>query len=126
MFKIAIDFDETLFPTLTKVIELYNKKHNTSLELSQITTYNLHDSLPTEVADELLELFVDKETYSCLQPYKGAVRAVKTLVELTEKAGAKVLDTVKIKYPGFFGGVSEETKKVVTETVAKYYAELNN
>ena len=49
-----------------------------------------------------------------------------SLVELTEKAGAKVLDTVKIKYPGFFGGVSEETKKVVTETVAKYYAELNN
>jgi 5'(3')-deoxyribonucleotidase len=81
MFKIAIDFDETLFPTLTKVIELYNKKHNTNLELSQITTYNLHDCLPVEVADELLDLFVDKETYSCLQPYKSAVRAVKTLVE---------------------------------------------
>lgn len=81
MFKIAIDFDETLFPTLTKVIELYNKIHNTNLELSQITTYNLYDCLPAEVADELLELFVDKETYSCLQPYKGAVRAVKTLVE---------------------------------------------
>lgn len=81
MFKIAIDFDETLFPTLTKVIELYNKRHDTNLELSHITTYNLHDSLHAEVADELLELFVDKEIYSCLQPYKGAVRAVKNLVE---------------------------------------------
>ena len=47
------------------------------------------------------------------------------LVELTKKAGANVCDTVKIKYPGFFGGISEETKKVVTETVAKFYAELN-
>ena len=81
MFKIAIDFDETLFPTLNKVIEVYNMHHNVGIELSQITTYNLHDSLPQEVADELLELFVDKSVYDCLQPYKGAVRAVKTLVE---------------------------------------------
>ena len=81
MLKIAIDFDETLFPTLDKVIETYNKHHNTNVELSQITTYNLHDSLPTEIADELIELFVDKSVYDCLQPYKGAIRAIKTLVE---------------------------------------------
>jgi 5'(3')-deoxyribonucleotidase len=81
MFKIAIDFDETLFPTLNKVIEVYNMRHDVGIELSQITTYHLHDSLPPEVADELLELFVDKNIYDCLQPYKGAVRAVKTLVE---------------------------------------------
>lgn len=81
MRRIVINFDNTLFPTTERVIELYNKKHDTNLELSQITTYNLHDCLPVEVADELLELFVDKETYSGLQPYKGAVRAVKTLVE---------------------------------------------
>jgi 5'(3')-deoxyribonucleotidase len=79
--RIVINFDNTLFPTMERVIELYNKTHDTNLELSQITTYNLHDCLPVEVADELLELFVDKETYVCLQPYKGAVRAVKTLVE---------------------------------------------
>lgn len=81
MLRIAIDFDSTLFPTMEKVIELYNKKHNTSIELSQITTYNLYDSFPADVADELVELFVDKEVYNCLQPYKGAIRAVKTLVE---------------------------------------------
>lgn len=81
MLRIAIDFDSTLFPTMERVIELYNKKHGTPFELSQITTYNLHESLPTEVADELLELFVDKSIYDCLQPYKGAVRSIKTLVE---------------------------------------------
>lgn len=81
MLRIAIDFDETLFPTLEKVIEIYNKRYNTNIELSQITTYNLHDSLSAEVADELLELFVDKSVYDSLQPYKGAVRAVKSLVE---------------------------------------------
>jgi 5'(3')-deoxyribonucleotidase len=81
MLRIAIDFDSTLFPTMEKVIELYNKKHNTSIELSQITTYYLHDSLPSDVADELIELFVDKDVYSSLQPYKGAIRAVKALAE---------------------------------------------
>ena len=81
MFKIAIDFDETLFPTLEKVIEVYNKRHDANIELSQITTYNLYDNFSANIADELLELFVEKEVYSCLLPYKGAVRAVKTLVE---------------------------------------------
>jgi 5'(3')-deoxyribonucleotidase len=81
MKRIALDFDETLFPTLEKVLEIYNKRHETNFELSQITTYNLSDSFESDVADELIELFVEKEVYSSLQPYKGAVRAVKTLVE---------------------------------------------
>lgn len=81
MLKIALDFDETLFPTLEKVIEIYNNKHSTNIELSQITTYNLYGCFDTEVADELLELFVDKSVYDCIQPYKGAVRAIKTLIE---------------------------------------------
>lgn len=81
MRKIAIDFDETLFPTLEKILEIYNKRHGTNFELSKITTYNLYNSFESTVADELLELFVDKEVYDNLQPYKGAVRTVKTLVE---------------------------------------------
>jgi 5'(3')-deoxyribonucleotidase len=81
MKRIALDFDETLFPTIEKILEIYNKKHDASLELSQVTTYNIYDSFDTSVADELIELFVDKSVYNNLQPYKGAVRAVKTLVE---------------------------------------------
>ena len=81
MHRIAIDFDETLFPTLEKVIEIYNKRHNANLDLSQINTYSLSDSFDTNIADELIELFVEKEVYSSLQPYKGAVKAVKSLAE---------------------------------------------
>lgn len=81
MKRIALDFDETLFPTLEKVLEVYNKRHNTNIELSQITTYSFYDNFTADVADELIELFVEKEVYDCLLPYKGAVRAVKTLVE---------------------------------------------
>lgn len=81
MLKIAIDFDSTLFPTMEKVIELYNKKHGTQLDMSQITTYNLHDSFETSVADELIELFVEKSVYDRLRPYDGAIRAIKLLAE---------------------------------------------
>lgn len=81
MLRIAIDFDSTLFPTMEKVVDIYNKKHNTSIDISQITMYNLHDNFPADVADDLIELFVNKEVYDNLQPYKGAVIAIKTLVE---------------------------------------------
>ena len=81
MLKIALDFDGVLFPTMERVIEVYNKKHNSSIDMSQITMYNLYDDFDSGVADELIELFVDKNVYDYLQPYKGAVRSVKALVE---------------------------------------------
>ena len=80
MGVIVIDFDETLFPTLERVIEIYNKRHNETLLLSQISTYNLYECLDAPVADELLELFVDKTVYDNLQPHKNTTRAVQTLV----------------------------------------------
>ena len=81
MLRIAIDFDETLFPTLTKVLEVYNKRNNASLDLSQVATYSLHESFEHNIADALLELYCDEEVYRDLQPYKGAIRAIKTLAE---------------------------------------------
>lgn len=81
MLKIAIDFDSTLFSTLEKVLEIYNRRHGTNIELSQITTYSLYDCLDHSVADDMIELLCEKEVYDNLQPYKGAVRAVRTLVE---------------------------------------------
>lgn len=78
---IAVDFDETLFPTFDKVIEIYNDENNATLDLSQITTYNLYECLDVSMADKLLELFLKKEVYDNLQPYPGAVRTMKTLVE---------------------------------------------
>ena len=79
MLRIAIDFDETLFPTLEKVVEAYNKRNNANIELSQITAYSLYDCLPADIADEIIALFVDKNIYNNLQPYKGSVKALQTL-----------------------------------------------
>ena len=61
MLKIALDFDETLFPTMEKVLEIYNRRHNENITLSKITKYNLYESFSAEVADELLSLFVGSE-----------------------------------------------------------------
>ena len=79
--KIAIDFDEVLFPTLDRVLEVYNKTHEVALSLSQITTYNLYECLDNTIADELISLFVDKNIYNNLQPYKGSIKAVKSLAD---------------------------------------------
>lgn len=81
MLKIALDFDETLFPTMEKVLEIYNRRHNTNVGLSNITEYNLYENFSAGVADELLDLFIDKNVYENLQPYKGAARTIKTLIE---------------------------------------------
>lgn len=78
---IAIDFDSTLFPTMERVIEIYNKRHSTNMTLSQHTAYNFYEHFSSDVADELISIFVEKDAYENLQPYKGAVRAVKFLVE---------------------------------------------
>lgn len=78
---ITIDFDETLFPTLQKVIDIYNDCYNSTLSSEQITTYNLYECLDVAVADTLLDLFCQKEVYDSLQPYKGAVKAVKALID---------------------------------------------
>ena len=81
MLSIAFDFDGVLFPSMERVIEIYNKRHGTSFDISEITMYNLHDNFPADVADELIELFVEKDVYDCLQPYNGAIRAAKILVD---------------------------------------------
>ena len=81
MKRIAVDFDGVLFPTVEKTLEIYNKKHGTFLDISQIITYSLHDNFDASIADELTELFIDKNTYDSLQPYKGAVKAIKNLIE---------------------------------------------
>jgi 5'(3')-deoxyribonucleotidase len=79
--KIAIDFDETLFGTLERVLETYNKRHDASIEMSQIITYNLYECLDNTVADEIISLFVDKSIYNNLQPYKGSIKSVKSLID---------------------------------------------
>lgn len=53
--------------------------------------------------------------------------AVNTMVELTQKAGAKVVgEPIKIKMPGLFGGFSDEVKQSVREAVAKAYADVQS
>ena len=78
---IAIDFDSTLFPTMERVLDTYNKRHSSEIKLSQITTYSLHESLPSDIADELIDMFIEKDIYNGLMPYDGAARAVKYLID---------------------------------------------
>ena len=44
MLTIALDFDETLFPTLEKVLEVYNKRHDANIEFDRITSPGVESS----------------------------------------------------------------------------------
>jgi 5'(3')-deoxyribonucleotidase len=77
---IAIDFDCTLFPTLEKVIEIYNKRYNDNISVEQINTYDLYESLDKDVADKIIDIFCDQEVYDNLQPYEYAVDVIKKLI----------------------------------------------
>lgn len=77
--KIALDFDNTLFQTVARVIEVYNSRNSTNIEFSQVAEYNLYECFPIKVADKLITLFADREVYDMLRPYKGATTAIKTL-----------------------------------------------
>lgn len=92
---ITIDFDCTLFPTLEKVIEIYNKKYNNSIEIDQIKKYSLYESFPKEVSDKLFEIFWDEETYQDLYPYDNAIDVVKSLVVKGHNVYIATATTVK-------------------------------
>lgn len=81
MLRIAIDFDQTLFPTFERVLEIYNKNHGTEFNIEAIPAYNLYECFEQSVAEEMIEMFCDEEVYRGLQPYKGASRVIKTLIE---------------------------------------------
>jgi len=74
---IGVDFDNVLFPTMHAVIDLYNKKYNDNLKLEDITTYNFYECLDSEVANKLINLFIDKEVYNNLKPFDGAIDVLK-------------------------------------------------
>lgn len=78
--RIAIDFNNTLFPTLEKAVEISNNQFATNIQLSQITAIDIYECLSSEIADKLTMLFVDKSIYDNLRPYQGAVKSIKALI----------------------------------------------
>ena len=93
---IVVDFDETLFPTFQKVISIYNKRNNTSLTLEQMTEYNLYECLQSNIADELIELFCCQEVYNNIQPFSGAAKAIKSMMNNGQNGGnSDIISAIK-------------------------------
>ena len=52
--------------------------------------------------------------------------SVTAIVDMTKKAGANVMgDPVRVKFPGLFGGFSDEAKTTIKAAVDAAYAELS-
>lgn len=78
---IGVDFDNTIFPTLEAVIELYNDRYGKQISFDAINTYSLYDCFDTNVANKIIDIFCERELYDNLRPYPGATHALKTLSE---------------------------------------------
>ena len=78
---IGVDFDNTLFPTLETVLELYNERHGTQITFDQVYTYNLYDCFDMSVAEQIINMFCEKTLYEHLRPYAGATHALRSLFE---------------------------------------------
>ena len=77
---VGIDFENTLFPTLSEAIKLYNVKHNSTLEYEQITAYNLYECIDDDMVDELIDTHNGHAIYEAIKPFQNAVSAIKRLI----------------------------------------------
>ena len=61
--NICIDIDDILCDLVPTGIALYNEKAHKNIQLSDITSFHLHECLDANDADEILARFRSKEIY---------------------------------------------------------------
>ena len=79
---IGVDFDDILFPTTKVVVDIYNLRHKTNINVSDLVTYKFHDCLDDSIADELVSYFNEKMLYISLWPLPGSRAVLKALTDI--------------------------------------------
>lgn len=79
--NICIDIDDILCDLVPTGIALYNEKAHKNIQLSDITSFHLHECLDTNDADEILAIFRSKEIYDYLSPIPDSQWGVRSLME---------------------------------------------
>ena len=82
---IICDIDCVINDLMDKVLLIYNSRHGKNIKMSDITTYDFCDCLPSEDADAMEELFKDKELWDSLEPLPDSRWGIETLINLGHK-----------------------------------------
>lgn len=85
MMIIGIDFDNIINNLNEKTLELYNAHSGKSIQMSDITTYNFYDCLPSEDAEGIVKLFKNKTLWDVLTPIAGARDGLQKLIDKGHK-----------------------------------------
>lgn len=76
--RLGIDIDETLIPTVEKIIVEYNKKYNKKLKYKDIVDWDLSKSVHIPTMD-LFQEFATEEFYNTIKPYPYAIEFIDLL-----------------------------------------------
>ena len=76
---IAVDIDNVLNDLASKTLALYNSRTGKNIQMSDVTTYNFHECLPKEDADNIVALFKEKELWDSLEPLPGSQKVLRQL-----------------------------------------------
>jgi len=74
--RILIDLDSTVADMLTAFLERYNLAYSDSLDVAQLTSYDLGTHVRPEAAHHYHKLFQTDGFFRDLQPYPGAVEVI--------------------------------------------------
>ncbi len=78
---IAVDWDCVLNNLMDKTLEIYNAQSGKNIQMSDLTTYNLHECLPKEDADGITKLFKSKAMWDSLTPIEGSKDGLQKLLD---------------------------------------------
>lgn len=82
---IACDIDGVLNDLVEKTLDVYNFRNDKNIQISDITSYNFFDCLPSDDAKGIVKLFKEKSLWDSLKPIQGAQEALKQLVKKGHK-----------------------------------------
>ena len=96
-FIVVTDIDGCLNNLMEQMFKMYNDRHGTCYNINHQRSYNLEDNFPMEVAEEMRNLFLEKELWDSLTPEEGSQWALKSFVN----NGYKVYAATSTHYVNF-------------------------
>jgi len=76
-FTVLIDLDSTVYDLLTPWMEWYNKHYNDTFKVSDIKKWAWNEIVKPECGTKIYSFLNKKGMYSSLQPFPGALEAIK-------------------------------------------------
>lgn len=79
-FVICCDIDGCINNLMEQTFAMYNERHGTCYSIDNLKTYSLEDNFSLETAEEIRNLFLEKDLWDSLIPVEGSQWALKSFI----------------------------------------------